>query len=121
MYVDIDLGRMDFKKKAIDQYNLDLAKLEQQKEEIKSKAFEVKEPQDNNGKNKDLSTWSVDDLNKKIKEVQQQIDGLKKNNRDTTSSDKYIQRLKDALKNKKTGGNRRVTMRQPPRPKHRVY
>ena len=112
---------MDFKKKAIDQYNLDLAKLEQQKEEIKSKAFEVKEPQDNNGKNKDLSTWSVDDLNKKIKEVQQQIDGLKKNNRDTTSSDKYIQRLKDALKNKKTGGNRRVTMRQPPRPKHRVY
>ena len=113
---------MDFKKKAIDQYNLDLAKLDQQKEEIKARVFEVKEPQENKGdKNKDLSTWSVDDLNKKIKEVQQQIDGLKKKNRDTTSSDKYIQRLKDALKNKKTGGNRRVTIRQPPRPKHRVY
>ena len=113
---------MDFKKKAIDQYNLDLAKLEQQKEEIKAKAFEVKIPEENKGnKGKDLSAWSVDDLNKEIKRVQQQIDGLKKNNGNTTSADTYIQRLKNALKNKKTGGNRRVTIRQPPRPKHRVY
>ena len=114
---------MDFKKKAIDQYNLDLAKLDQQKEEIKAKAFEVKIQQENNkdNKSKDLSTWSVDDLNKKIKEVENQITGLKKDQKDTTSADKYLQRLKDALKSKKTGGNRRITIRQPPRPKHRVY
>jgi hypothetical protein len=114
---------MDFKKKAIDQYNLDLAKLEQQKEDIKAKVFEIKEPQENNkgNKGKDLSTWSVDDLNKKIKEVDNQISGLKKDKKDTTSADKYLQRLKDALNSKKTGGTRRVTIRQPPRPKHRVY
>jgi hypothetical protein len=114
---------MDFKKKAIDQYNLDLAKLDQQKEELKTKAFEVKIQQENNkdNKSKDLSTWSVDDLNKKMKEVENQITGLKKDKKDTTSADKYLQRLKDALKSKKTGGNRRVTIRQPPRPKHRVY
>jgi hypothetical protein len=111
---------MDFKKKAIDQYNLDLAKLDQQKEEIKAKAFEVKEAQEGK-KSKDLSTWSVDDLNKEIKRIEQQITGLKNKNQSTTSSDTYLQRLKDALKNKKTGGTRRVTIRQPPRPKHRVY
>jgi hypothetical protein len=116
---------MDFKKKAIDQYNLDLAKLEQQKEEIKAKVFEIKEPQEGNkgtNKGKDWADRSVDDIKKEIANVKARIatPGIKPD--DKASKEKFLAKLQAALASKKSGGyRRRVTIRQPPRPKHRVY
>jgi hypothetical protein len=116
---------MDFKKKAIDQYNLDLAKLDQQKEELKTKVFEIKEPQEGNkgsNKGKDWADRSADEIKKEIANVKARIatPGIKPD--DKASKEKFLAKLQAALASKKSGGyRRRVTIRQPPRPKHRVY
>ena len=115
---------VNFKKKAIDQYNLDMANLEQKKEELKSKVFEIKEPQEANkgSKGKDWAERSVDEINKEIANVKARlaVSGIKPDEK--ASKEKFLAKLQSALASKKSGGyRRRITLRQPPKPRHRVY